>query len=104
MIENVYFEHGDISFWLIVIIFSVWGGFVRYLMDNASKNAKIPMMAVFKQIVISGFTGLIGGLYSYENKQSVYIVLITVGVSSTLGSTLLRWLWSRFVNTSDLNK
>ena len=104
MTEKIYFENIDIIFWLIVACFSVWGGFVRYLMDNASEDSRLSGRAIFKQIVISGFTGMIGGLYSYENKQSIYLVLITVGVSSTLGSSFLRWLWSRIVSTSDVKR
>ncbi|WP_425348222.1 phage holin family protein [Yokenella regensburgei] len=66
-------------------------------MDKVSVESTSEKRTIFEQIVISCFTGFIGGLYGYENNKSIYIILIIVGVSSTLGSSLIRWLWSQII-------
>jgi fluoride ion exporter CrcB/FEX len=87
--------------WLIVGFFSAWGGLVRYLMDLHPKRRRWRWMAALSQIVISCFTGFLGGLYSFEMKNSTTMTLIIAGVCSTLGSTLLHRLWQRFWPRSD---
>ncbi|MCD4562236.1 phage holin family protein [Lelliottia nimipressuralis] len=82
--------------WVIVGFFSAWGGLVRYLMDIRPGKQRWRWMAVLSQVVISCFTGFIGGLYSYEMNSSPTMTLVIAGVCSTLGSTLLRRLWQRF--------
>lgn len=99
--EN-YHESHYILFWVLVLLFSLWGGFVRYLMDRKSVNLRISKSAVIKQVIISVFTGFLGGLYSFEHKQSIYLALIIVGLTSTLGSTLLRLLWARFIDAPNV--
>lgn len=81
--------------WVMVGIFSAWGGLVRYLMDSKGRQKKQQCMSAITQIVISGFTGFLGGLYSFEHDKSPLMTLIIAGICSTLGSTLLHWLWQR---------
>jgi hypothetical protein len=95
-------ENHHLLFWAIAFLFSLWGGLVRYFMDHKSANLRISKRAVIKQIIISVFTGFLGGLYSFEYGHSIYLALITVGLSSTLGSPLLRLLWTRLVNIPDV--
>lgn len=100
--EGNYYESSEMFFWVFALLFSLWGGFVRYLMDRKTVNSRFSKAAVIKQVIISVFTGYLGGLYSFEYKQSIYLALITVGLSSTLGSTLLRLFWARFINALDV--
>lgn len=83
--------------WLAVGFFSAWGGLVRYLMDIRHSGTKWCWAAVISQMTISSFTGFLGGFYIYEQNGSNFMALFAAGLSSTLGGTLLRWLWKRFL-------
>ena len=83
--------------WIMVGVFSVWGGLVRYLMDSKGRKKKHQWMEAISQVIISGFTGFLGGLYSFEYGNSPLMTLILAGICSTLGSTLLHWLWRRML-------
>jgi uncharacterized membrane protein HdeD (DUF308 family) len=83
--------------WVMVGIFSAWGGVVRYLMDSRGRKRKHRYMEAISQIIISGFTGFLGGLYSFEQGNSPLMTLIMAGICSTLGSTLLIWLWRQIL-------
>lgn len=89
--------------WMLVGIFSVWGGVVRYLMDNQGHKRKHKWAEAISQITISGFTGFLGGLYSFEHGNSPLMTLITAGLSSTLGSTMLHLLWRRVIALNEKN-
>ncbi|HDX4395654.1 TPA: phage holin family protein [Enterobacter bugandensis] len=91
-----------VSFWVLAFIVSLWGGCVRYLIDRRTCSLRISKAAVLRQVIISAFNGFLGGLYSHEYESSVYMSLLTVGICSTLGSTLLRFLWSRFTDVSSM--
>ncbi|WP_455872375.1 phage holin family protein [Serratia proteamaculans] len=97
-------ENAQALSWLIVGFFSAWGGLVRYLMDISPAGAKWCGMAAMTQVVISSFTGFLGGFYSYEQHSSVLMTLVTAGVSSTLGGSLLRWVWRRILHTTEERK
>ena len=84
--------------WLIVIFFSAWGGVVRFLMDRKSTGKIWSWTTFFSQLTISCFTGFLGGLYGYEHGWSDYMTLAIAGLCSTLGGTLLRWLWDRLIS------
>lgn len=83
--------------WVMVGFFSAWGGLVRYLMDSQGYKKKQRWLAAISQIVISSFTGFLGGLYGFEHGVSPLMTLIIAGICSTLGSTLLHWLWQRML-------
>lgn len=81
--------------WVIIGVFSAWGGVVRYLMDLRDSGTRWRWTAMASRVVISGFTGFLGGLYGYEQHYGPLTALVMAGVSSTLGGSLLRWLWRR---------
>jgi hypothetical protein len=82
--------------WLIIGCFSAWGGLVRYLMDTQGQPHKWSWMGVISQVIISSFTGLLGGLLSFESNASRYMTFAIAGLFGTLGSTALSYLWRRF--------
>jgi hypothetical protein len=47
-------------------------------------------------MVVSGFTGVIGGLISIESGLSIYMILATAGISGAMGSVALTYFWERF--------
>nr|ULG13357.1 hypothetical protein AGR96Xp_00104 [Serratia proteamaculans]ULG13570.1 hypothetical protein 1Ap1_00077 [Serratia proteamaculans]ULG13682.1 hypothetical protein 4p_00101 [Serratia proteamaculans]ULG15133.1 hypothetical protein 163p1_00038 [Serratia proteamaculans]ULG16369.1 hypothetical protein 1129p_00006 [Serratia proteamaculans] len=90
----------DIVFsWLIVGGFSAWGGIVRYLMENKESGEKFSWLEVFKQVVISGFTGFLAGIYGYEQGYSEFITMAFSGLGGALGGHLLDLLWKRLTNS-----
>ena len=95
-------QHEQVSIsWVIVGGFSAWGGLVRYLMDNRGPRLRWRWMAALSQVIISGFTGFLGGLYGIEHGNSPLMTLIIVGICSTLGSTLLHWAWRRILPSQE---
>lgn len=85
--------------WLIVGIFAAWSGIVRYLIDQKTSGHPLSLTDVLAQIVISAFTGFIGGLYGYEQGYSDFMTMIFSALGGFFGGQLLEWLWSRFFNT-----
>ena len=65
--------------WLVLVIIGGWGGLVRFLMDVKQGKAKWSWINAFAQIVVSAFTGVIGGLISIEGGLSIYMILATAG-------------------------
>lgn len=88
--------------WLIVGFFSAWGGLVRYLMDIRPAGQRWCWMAAISQVIISCFTGFLGGFYSYEQHNSVLMTLVIAGICSTLGCSLLRWLWRHILQNPEV--
>lgn len=57
---------------VIIGVLSAWGGLVRYILDTNNEEDEWRWAAVISQIIVSGFTGLIGGLISFEGGTSRY--------------------------------
>ncbi|MEL5589508.1 phage holin family protein [Serratia ureilytica] len=66
--------------WLIVGAFSAWGGIVRYLIDNKASGKKFSWQEIFTQVVISGFTGFLAGVYGYEKGYSEFMTILFSGL------------------------
>jgi len=84
--------------WLVVCGFSVWGGIVRYLIDTEQQTRTF--YGMLSQVVISSFTGVLGGFYCYEHQWSGVMTLAVSGICSTFGGGLLCWLWNRFIHSA----
>lgn len=83
--------------WIMDGFFSAWGGLVRFLMVSRGHKRKHLWVEAISQIIISSFTGFLGGLYSFESGNSPMMTLIMAGICSTLGSSLLHWLWRQII-------
>lgn len=90
--------------WLIVGAFSAWGGIVRYLIDNKASGKKFSWREIFTQVVISGFTGFLAGVYGYEKGYSEFMTILLSGLGGALGGRLLDLLWRRLSDLFDKNK
>ena len=55
--------------WLALLIIAGWGGLVRFLMDVKQGKAKWSWINALAQIVVSGFTGVIGGRPKYLHES-----------------------------------
>lgn len=87
-------EHAVLT-WMIIGGLSAWGGIVRYLMDMRRNNDTWSWTDILSQVVISCFTGLLGGLIGFESGASHYMTYIISGLCGSLGSTALNWMWRR---------
>lgn len=85
--------------WLIVGAVSAWGGIVRYLMENKASGKKFSWHGIFSQVVISGFTGFLAGVYGYEQGYSEFMTMVFSGLGGALGGHLLDLLWRRFADS-----
>lgn len=90
--------------WLIVLALSCWGGLVRYLIDVKQNKTTWSWINALAQIAVSGFTGLIGGLISVESGLSLYMILVTAGISGTMGSVALTYFWERLTGMKNANQ
>ncbi|MDA5545061.1 MULTISPECIES: phage holin family protein [Yersinia] len=82
--------------WLIIGALSAWGGLVRYILDKNNEEDEWSWAAVISQVIVSGFTGLIGGLISFEGGISRYMTFAIAGLFGAMGSSALQYLWHRF--------
>ncbi|QOV71213.1 phage holin family protein [Citrobacter sp. BDA59-3] len=82
--------------WIILLVIAGWGGLVRYLIDIRQNKAAWSWVNALAQMVVSGFTGVIGGLISIESGLSIYMILATAGISGSMGSVALTYFWERF--------
>lgn len=88
-------DNDQVFSWLIVGGFSAWGGIVRYLMEKKTSGKKFSWHDVLNQVVISGFTGFLAGVYGYEEGYSEFMTMVFSGLGGALGGRLLDLLWKR---------
>jgi hypothetical protein len=74
--------------------FSAWGGIVRYLMENKASERQFSWREIFTQVVISGFTRFLAGVYGYEQGYSEFMTMVFSG----LGRHLQDVLWRKLFN------
>ncbi|EOS94790.1 holin protein, partial [Erwinia tracheiphila PSU-1] len=48
--------------WVLITAMSIYGGFVKYIIDVRTQKLAWSWVAALAQVAISGFAGLIGGL------------------------------------------
>lgn len=71
----------------------------RYLMENKASGKRFSWYEVSRQVVISGFTGFLAGVYGYEKGYSECMVVVFSGLGGAFGSHLLDLLWKRFARS-----
>ncbi|WP_016584856.1 phage holin family protein [Yersinia pestis] len=91
-------EPDSVVIWVVIGIFATWGGVVRLLLqDTKSKNLREEISAISTQVIVSGFTGMLGGLISFEYGSSPYISFAMAGIFGSLGDTGLMYIQSYFI-------
>jgi|GEM_PF-5375655 len=68
------------------------------------KNEELNLLKVITQVVISTFTGILGGFVSFEYGASSYMTFVISGLFSTMGASSIKLLWSRLINLPLNNK
>lgn len=81
--------------WGLIGFFSLWGGFTRYLIDFRENRESWNWTRALGQIIISGFTGVLGGLMSFESGGSHNVTFIMAGLSGAMGNIALRFFISK---------
>lgn len=89
----------DLVEWLIIIGLASWGGIVKYLTDIKTSNARFSVLGAIAQVVVSGFTGFIGGLLGFELGLTIRMTYILAGMSGAMGSVALTYFWNRITGT-----
>ncbi|OQS11923.1 holin [Chromobacterium violaceum] len=84
--------------WALIGGFSAWGGVVRYIIDVQGRQKKWNIFGVFSQVIVSGFTGLLGGLLGFESERSYYITLAIAGLFGAMGNTALSYIWQKIIS------
>lgn len=82
--------------WVCIVFISVWGGLVRYLINIQHRHQQWKSVEMFVQIIISTFSGFIGGLLSFEYGNSHYLPFILCGICSVMGNKIFYYLWKRY--------
>ncbi|MFM1160033.1 phage holin family protein [Yersinia mollaretii] len=92
-----YPESEYIILWVVIGFFATWGGIVRLLIKNEEikDNGKI-IKIILTQILVSGFTGFLGGLITFEYGGGHYLAIAIAGVFGSLGDAGLLYIQSHF--------
>jgi len=94
----------DLIEWMIVIGLASWGGIVKYLTDIKTSNTRFSVIGAIGQVIISGFTGFIGGLIGLELGLTVRMTYILAGMSGAMGSIALTYFWNRITGAGNGNQ
>lgn len=90
-------ENTQLITWSIIGLVSAWGGVVRYIMDVKNDKTEWRWVGVFLQIVISSFTGILGGLLSFEIGSSIYMTCAVAGTFGAMGSGAIDILFKKIL-------
>jgi len=82
--------------WFFISAISVWGGIVKYILNSRKSQLTWNLSKITKQLIISGFTGILGGLIVYEYGGSDYFACIVAGVFGATGKNVLIYFQKRF--------
>lgn len=75
---------------LFLVAISFIGGTVNYCIErNTNRKGESGFKFFISQVLISGFTGFLGGLLCIEYDATPTMTLFISGVSGTIGSSLL---------------
>lgn len=91
-------KENDVLLWCLIGLFSAWGGATRYILNTEKKKSKRRWIAMIFEIIISCFTGFIGGLLAMEYGSSDYIALVVAGLLGSMGGTGLKLLYQKVFN------
>lgn len=81
--------------WVIVAGIACWGGLVKYLVDIKQSKTAWSIGGAISQMIVSAFTGVVGGMIVHENGFSIVMICATSGVSGSIGYVALSYFWER---------
>jgi hypothetical protein len=75
---------------LFLVVISFIGGIVNYCIERSTnRKGEYGFNFFISQVLVSGFTGFLGGLLCIEYDATPTMTLFISGVSGTIGSSLL---------------
>lgn len=83
--------------WMIIGLVSAWGGVVRYIMDVKNGKVEWRWFGIFFQVIVSAFTGVLGGLLSFEMGSSIYMACAIAGLFGAMGSGAIDLIANRIL-------
>ncbi|AHG19438.1 holin [Chania multitudinisentens RB-25] len=87
----------SVIIWFVIGAFATWGGIVRFLLqEKRTMNKGKTVKSAISQIIVSGFTGVLGGLIVFEYGGSNYMVFIASGIFGSMGDVGLLYIQSYF--------
>ncbi len=90
--------------WIVILAIACWGGIVRYIIDTKKRDSIWRWTELLAQMVVSGFTGVIGGLLAHESGMSQYMMYAISGVFGSMGSIALSYFWERLTGIKNENQ
>ena len=70
--------------WGVIFAISLYGGLARYIIDNKRNGYRWSWLGAIMQMMVSGFSGLMGGLLSVELNASFYYTVFAAGKQTGL--------------------
>ncbi len=81
--------------WVVILTIACWGGIVRYIIDTKKRQAIWRWTELLAQMIVSGFTGVMGGLLASGANISTYEIFAISGIFGSMGSLGLSYMWER---------
>lgn len=76
---------------------AMWGGVVAYILRLQRGHIKPSCLRMLAQVVVSCFTGFIGGLIALDEKFSGPLVFCVAGLAGASGTALLHILQQKLM-------
>ncbi|EWG65841.1 hypothetical protein P349_04893 [Enterobacter sp. DC4] len=76
---------------------AIWSGVVAYILRLQQGHIKPSCLRMLGQVVVSCFTGVIGGLIALDEKFSVPIIFCVAGLAGASGTALLHLLQQKLM-------
>ncbi|EWG65500.1 hypothetical protein P349_04927 [Enterobacter sp. DC4] len=82
-----------------LFLISLWSGVVAYIIHLRDSHEKPSLLLLLSQVIVSCFTGFLGGLIAMDHRLSFPLTFCVSGLSGTLGIALLRALQKKLLQT-----
>ncbi|MEI9600611.1 phage holin family protein [Moellerella wisconsensis] len=82
--------------WGVIFAISLYGGLARYIIENKRNGYRWSWLGAVMQMMVSGFSGIMGGVLSVELNASFYYTVFAAGMCGAMGSLALDFLWAKY--------
>lgn len=80
-----------------LLLMAMWSGVVAYILRLQQEHIKPSCLRMLAQVVLSCFTGFIGGLIALDEKLSVPLIFCVAGLAGASGTALLHILQQKLM-------
>ncbi|KLN96189.1 MULTISPECIES: phage holin family protein [Morganellaceae] len=82
--------------WGVIFAISLYGGLARYIIENKRNGYRWSWLGAVMQMMVSGFSGIMGGVLSVELNASFYYTVFAAGMCGAMGSLALDFFWAKY--------